>query len=167
MSRIASILLVVSAFAASVAAQDIPVQLRGRWVVTRVLPTTAISCWGSDDAKKLVGTEIEYTADSLRWKNYVAYHPKAEVTLMSAERFHAENSDWGSSRSEVTFGQLGIGGGSATQIVLVHPDAPPVPGANEIPGDRVLIKGGGTIVVSVCNVFFEARRAGPEDKPAH
>ena len=79
----AGIGLVVSA-----TAQEIPPQLRGTWVVKQELPTTAISCWGESDARKMIGTEIEYTADSFRWKDVVTNHPSMEIHVVSAEQFH-------------------------------------------------------------------------------
>ena len=99
----AGIGLVVSA-----TAQEIPPQLRGTWVVKQELPTTAISCWGESDARKMIGTEIEYTADSFRWKDVVTNHPSMEIHVVSAEQFHEENSSPSVNGSQVYFRQLGV-----------------------------------------------------------
>jgi hypothetical protein len=145
-------------FAAIAVAQDIPLQLQGKWVVQRVVPTTTISCWTYEEARRLVGTEVVYTAYSLRWKDRVANHPLVAVSTVSAEQFHREFSGGGTVDSQVSFRQLGIQTPTATLIILTHPDAKPIWGADEIPGDTVLIKDEGTVIFSVCNVYLEARR---------
>jgi len=73
-------------------AQSIPTELRGKWVIEREVPTSPISRWGEKEAKIIVGTEIEYMADSFRWKHIVVNRPTVNVTLLSAEPFHDENS---------------------------------------------------------------------------
>ena len=143
---------------ASATAQEIPVQLRGKWVVERELPTSTISCWGEKEAKGLIGTRIEYTAYSFRWKNMVTTHPAVQIAVVSAERFHEENSGGGVIDSRVYFRQLGIKAPQATQIKLGHEPANLTGATTEIPGDDVLIKGPNAIVFSVCNVYFEAYR---------
>jgi hypothetical protein len=74
------------------AAQNIPQELVGTWVIQRELPTRTIFCWGEKEAKSLIGTEIEYTADSFRWKRIVVKHPTVAVAIVSAEQFQRENS---------------------------------------------------------------------------
>ena len=78
---------------ASSAAKDIPVELRGKWKVTREIPTKTISCWGSKEAKQLIGTEIEYSADSLRWKDRVARDPKVAVSSITAKQYNQNYKD--------------------------------------------------------------------------
>jgi hypothetical protein len=146
-------------------AQDIPAQLQGKWIIKRVLPTSTISCWSYKEARRLVGTEIEYTSDTLRWKDRVASHPLVAVSVVSAEQFHRENSGGGAADSQVTLGQLGIQMANATQVVLTHPDIKPIWSAYEIPGDKVLIKDETTIIFQVCNVYLEARREVPRSGP--
>ncbi len=143
---------------ACVSAQEIPAQLRGRWVVTRDLPTSTICCWGEKESKELIGTEIEYTADSFRWKNIVTNHPTVRITVLNAQRFHDENSGGGAYDSQVSFRELGISAPRVKQIELGHEPADITVGTIEIPGDRVLIKDENTIIFSVCNVYFEAKR---------
>lgn len=143
---------------ASSAAKDIPVELRGKWKVTREIPTKTISCWGSKEAKQLIGTEIEYSADSLRWKDRLAREPQVAVSSITAEQFHRDYSGGGSAGSQVTFKQLGIRSTATTLVVLTHPDVKPINDASELPGDTVLFKGKDKIVFSVCNVYFEAHR---------
>jgi hypothetical protein len=139
-------------------AQTIPQQLWGKWVVTRQIPTTTISCWGSAEAKTLLGTEIEYSKDLFRWKNVVTEHAVAESAVVSAEQFHDDNSGQGSNSSQVTFRQLGIKANEATQILIHHPPAEITGGTIEIPGDEVLLESKNTIIFSACNVYFEAKR---------
>jgi hypothetical protein len=61
--------------------QTIPEQIWGKWLVTRQIPTTTISCWGTAEAKTLLGTEIEYSAEVFRWKDVVTTRPVAEARL--------------------------------------------------------------------------------------
>jgi hypothetical protein len=141
---------------ASSAAKDIPVELRGKWKVTREISTSTIACWGSKE--QLIGTEIEYSADSLRWKDRVARDPQVAVSSITAEQFHRDYSGGGAASSQVTFKQLGIRSAATTQIVLTHSDIKSINDAPELPGDTVLFKGKDKIVFSVCNVYFEAHR---------
>jgi hypothetical protein len=138
--------------------QTIPQQLWGRWVVTREIPTSTISCWGSAEAKTLLGTEIEYTKETFRWKNAVTEHPVTETKIVSTQQFHDDNSGQGSNSSDVTFRQLGIKAKQATQISIHHSPASVAAGTTEIPGDEVLWKDSHTLIFSVCNVYFEAKR---------
>jgi hypothetical protein len=152
---------------ASSAAKDIPTELRGKWKVAREIRTSTISCWGSKEAKQLIGTEIEYSADSLRWKDRVARDPQVAVSSITAEQFQRDYSGGGSAGSQVTFKQLGIRSVATALVVLSHPDIEPINDAAELPGDTVLFKGKDKIVFSVCNVYFEAhRKRGSNHKPA-
>ena len=155
--RLLLLFLVINVFV-SLSAQEIPAQLRGRWVVTRDLPTSTICCWGEKESKAFIGTEIEYTADNFRWKNIVTTHPSIQIEVISAQQFHDENSGGGANDSQVNFQQLGIKAPRITQIELGHEPADITGGTIEIPGDKVLIKDKNTIVFSVCNVYFEAKR---------
>jgi hypothetical protein len=138
--------------------QTIPEQIWGKWVVARQIPTTTISCWGAAEAKTLLGTEIEYSAEVFRWKDVVTTHPVAEARIVSAEQFHDDNSGKGSNSSQITFRQLGIKAKQAMIISIRHPQAEITGGTIEIPGDEVLVKNKGTIVFAACNLYFEAKR---------
>ncbi len=87
-------------------------------------------------------------------------HPTANVSVVTAKQFHDDNSGQGANSSQVTFGQLGIKAATANQVAINHPgttsELPVEP--SEIPGDVVLLKSHNTIVFSVCNVYFEAKR---------
>ena len=87
----------------------IPEQIWGKWIVTRELPTTTISCWGEADAKTLLGTETEYSRDIFRWKDVVTTRSVVEIKTVNAGQFHDEHSGQGSGGSQVTFRQLGSG----------------------------------------------------------
>ena len=165
MHRWALLFAVFSGLAAIAMAQEIPEQLHGKWVVKRVIPTTTISCWGNRESKRLIGTEIEYTADSFRWQDKTIAHPDVTVATVAAEQFHRENSGGGAVDSQVSFGQLGIRAAAAMQVSLSHPDGNITESTNEIPGDRVLIKSRAVIIFSMCNVYFEALRRSVRDKP--
>jgi len=126
--------------------------------VQRELPTRTISCWGEKEAKKLIGTELEYSSEFFRWNKVVTKNPAAEIATITALQFHDENSGRGATSSQVSFQQLGITKESVVQIVIRHPAASITRGTVEIPGDGVLVKDENTIVFSVCNVYFEAKR---------
>lgn len=140
--------------------QSIPRQLWGKWRVHRELPTSTISCWDEKQARALIGTEIEYTIDSFRWKNVKIEHANANIKVVGAQQFHDENSGQGATGSSVTFHQLGIKSTKVTQITIDHPAAEITGATIEIPGDSVLLKAQNTIILSVCNVYFEAQRIG-------
>jgi hypothetical protein len=129
--------------------------------VRRELPATTISCWGESEARKLIGTELEYSAEVFRWKDVLTKHPSAETKVVSAEQFHADNSGMGTNSSQVTFAQLGIRRKQATAVSIQHPETSIGGATTEIPGDNILVKDRDTIVFSVCNVYFEAKRVAP------
>jgi hypothetical protein len=143
------------------AAQNIPQELVGTWVIQRELPTRTISCWGEKEAKPLIGSEIEYTADSFRWKHIVVKHPTVAVAIVSAEQFQRENSSPSVNGSQVSFRQLGIHPLEIKQVSVNHEPAEITGATTEIPGDVVLLKNRNAIVFSVCNVYFEAKRLRP------
>jgi len=142
----------------TVPAQSIPKELQGKWIVRREVPTSTISCWGEKEAKTLIGTEIEYSAESFRWQKLVTKNPTVEIKIISAKQFHDENSGQGANGSEVNFRQLGIKNDRATQLVIEHSAANISAATTEIPGDSILIKNKNTIIFSVCSLYFEAER---------
>ena len=152
---------IVFLFIGSAYSQPIPKELWGRWVIRREISTGMISCWGDKDARRIIGTEIEYSEDSFRWKNSVTKNPAVKIETVTADRFHDEYSGKGSTSSQVTFQQLGITTRTATQVEIEHPGANVVAVTPEIPGDIILIKNRNTIVFSVCSLFFEAKRIAP------
>jgi hypothetical protein len=158
MKRVFFLLIVFLGLAIPVPAQTLPKELWGTWVVHREVPTTTISCWGDKESKKLVGTEIEYSAQLFRWNKIVTKNPTAVTTTLTAQRFHDANSGGGANSSQVTFAQLGIKEEKAVQVVIRHLPASIASATNEIPGDTVLLKDKDTIIFSVCNVYFEAKR---------
>jgi len=139
-------------------AETIPVELWGKWVIARVLPTRTIACWGDAHAKTLLNTEIEYSGDFFRWKDVITHSPDASREVVSAERFHDDNSGRGTNSSQVTFHELGISSNQAIEISIKHPPADITGATVEIPGDRILLKDKNTIILSVCNMYFEAHR---------
>jgi hypothetical protein len=139
-------------------AQNIPQELVGKWAIQRELPTKTISCWGEKAAKAIIGSEIEYSVDAFRWKTFVVNRPKVEVRIVSADRFERDNSSPSVKGSRVSFRELGIDAPEATQVTIEHSPAKISRATTEIPGDLLLVKNKNTIVFSVCNVYFEAKR---------
>ena len=153
-----SLVAALSCGVTAVHAQTIPVELWGKWVVARVLPTRTIACWGDRQAKALLNTEIEYSGDVFRWKDVITRSLDVSTEVVTAERFHDDNSGRGTNSSQVTFRELGISSNQATEISIKHPPADITGETVEIPGDRVLVRDKNTIVISVCSVYFEAHR---------
>jgi hypothetical protein len=139
-------------------AQTVTKEVWGKWVVRREVPTTTISCWGEPDARKIIGTEIEYSQRIFRWNSIITYDPVAESKIITAQQFHDENSGGSVNSSQVDFQQLGIKQARTTEIKIHHADGHVSATTNEIPGDDVLVKDAKTIVFSICNIFFEAKR---------
>jgi hypothetical protein len=158
MKTVSYVSVVLLALVTGGAAQIIPSQLWGKWRIRNEVPTSTISCWSEAEAKAIIGTEIEYAADYFRWRNVITKHPAAEVREVEAEQFRVENSGEGASSSQVSFHQLGINAPKATQVTINHPPADVTGGTTEIPGDKVLLADRNTIIFSVCNVYFEAKR---------
>ena len=144
---------------ASAVGQSIPQELWGKWIIRRELPASTISCWSDEEAKAILGSEIEYTAESFRWKSSIEKHATAISVIVTADQFHDENSGKGANSSQVSFGQLGIQKEAARQVTIKHGLAVAMGATSEIPGEAVLLKSRNAIVFSVCNVYFEARRA--------
>jgi hypothetical protein len=139
-------------------AQSIPQVLWGKWVVKRELPTRSISCWGKKEARALIGTELEYSAESFRWGKTITKDPATDTRSLTAEEFHREYSGMGAISSQVTFEELGIKEPRVSQITIHHAATELTGGTIEIPGDQVLVKSRNTIVFSACGVYFEAVR---------
>lgn len=144
--------------ALSASAREIPKELWGKWRITRIVPSQTISCWSDKEAKPLVGTEIEYAAHRLRWQTVEASHADAEMREVTAAQFETQNSSPSASGSQVNFRLLGIPAMKVRQVLINHDDAGITGATTEIPGDSVLIKRKNTIVFSVCNIYFEAKR---------
>jgi len=91
---VAEILLISS----GCVAQNIPSLIWGKWIVRRELPSRTISCWGENDAKAIIGTQIEYSDKVFRWNGVVTNNPTSETKTVTADRFSNENSSPSSKR---------------------------------------------------------------------
>src|SRR5258707_13751788 len=100
MRRLIACFVVVSLSAATARAPKVPTEIWGTWKIVRTLPTITISCWGDKEAKSIIGTEIEYTPTSFRWKRITIRDPKVTERVVSAEQYHDETT------RSVTFGSL-------------------------------------------------------------
>lgn len=157
MLRAGCALLLLAAQAAAPVSHEIPAALRGEWVITRLIPTRTISCWGDREARGLIGTRIIYSPDSFAWKGHVIDHAKLTTRRWTAQSFFHEYCG-GPADSCVDFGQLGVHANTAVVLTIQHPHANITGATAEIPGDWVLFKDKTTIVISVCNLYFEAHR---------
>jgi hypothetical protein len=77
-------------------------------VVRREVPTTTMSCWGEPEARKIIGSEIEYSEKMFRWSSIITNDPVAESKVITAPQFHDDNSGGSVNSSQVDFRQLGI-----------------------------------------------------------
>jgi len=159
MRRVALISAALTCAHATTSAQSAPSEVYGK-----ILPARTISCWGDKEARTIIGTEIEYSPSYFRWKDVIVKNPKATARTVTADQYHDENSG-GSSNSSVTFQQLGIAAKQTTLITIEHSPGEVTGATTEIPGDQVLVKDKDTIVFSVCNVYFEARRISADSSP--
>ena len=123
------------------------------------MPTDTIGCLDSKQAEALVGTEIEYRADSFRWKTTNVQSSGSSTNMIGAQEFAQDNSGSG---SHVDFNRLGIAASAVEQITINHPDAKIAElsqnGSAGMPGENVLVAGPNTILIEICNTYFEARR---------
>lgn len=142
----------------NICAEPIPATLMGRWVVQRELPTRSITCWDAREAETLIGTELEYSAESFRWKDVIIKQPSATVKRVTAEEFWSYHSGRGQDSSQVTFAMLGIEAASTIQVEIAHPPAAIMRATIQIPGDWVLLKGPDIVVISMCGFYYEAER---------
>lgn len=156
--KAALVLAITSMMALSSTTGDVPDEIRGTWTVTRVIPTATITCWGKRESRKLIGTQIVYTAHGFRWQNIRTDASEVTTDRLTAQQFHDENSGGGAADSQVSLEALGITTPDVTQMSFSHPDATVTDATTEIPGDRILVKNQQTIVFSVCNVWFEGKR---------
>ncbi len=143
-----------SPLSAESAAKD----LFGKRRITKTLPAQTISCWGDRQARRLIGSDIEYIPGAIRWKQVKVNYSKVTSRVVTAKQYHDESSGQGTLRSQVTFQQLGIKSPEVVLISFEHEPATVTDATAEIPGDEVLIKDRSTIVFGVCNVYFEAKR---------
>ena len=138
---------------------QVPQELLGKWKIRKVLLTDTKSCLDSKQVQILVGTEIEYRADSFRWNTTSVKSSGAFANLISAQEFAQDNSGNG---SRVDFNQLGIVESAVKQITINHPDVTIAElsqsGSNAVPGESVLVEAPNTIILEVCNTYFEAHR---------
>lgn len=136
-----------------IGSEHVPFQLWGKWTVSKILRASTVSCWDQKQADAVVGTEIEYSANSFRWKDKVTKDPAAQIEMVADQKFTEDHSG---SSSFVNLKQLGFDADSATQITITHADAEITGATTEIPGDTVLIVDSTHIVFSLCNVYFLA-----------
>src|SRR5258708_16229248 len=102
MRRLIACFVVVSLSAATARAPKVPTEIWGTWKIVRTLPTRTISCWGDKETKSIIGTEIEYTPTSFRWKRITIRNPKVTERVVSSQQYLAHNSDTANNRSHFT-----------------------------------------------------------------
>jgi hypothetical protein len=141
---------------------QVPAALIGNWSVVRQLPTFGITCWSGQEARFLLGKRFELKSESLQWQHNRVPTQNVRITTFDDESFFKANSGSGGGEH---LHELGVSSPTAQVVEIQHPDIkwkdPSGQDHYEIPGDWALLKDPNTIVVSVCNVYFEARRLPP------
>ena len=160
LALLSGVALVAAPLATS--AEPLPRALAGSWRITRVLPTTNMTCMDRQQALPqvalpLVGSTLTYRAGSLHWRGGSVHVDEITTRDVSADQFRKENPG---QKTPATFAQLGIRANTVTEVDFQHEDADVIPATTEIPGDSVLMAGPNRIVVSACGVYFEATRGG-------
>jgi len=137
----------------------IPQELLGKMDRSEVVVTDTVGCLDSKQAQALLGAEIEYRADSFRWKTTNVQSSGSSTNLIGAQEFAQGNSGSG---SHLDFNQLGIAASAVEQVTINHPNVKLAElsqsGSAAVPGESVLVEGPNTIIFDVCNTYFEARR---------
>ncbi len=146
-------------------ADPLPAALRGSWRITRILPTHNVTCWGEDQAAKLVGSTLTYADRSMRWQGGPVPLQGIVTREITDEQFRSENSSGGG--LGVNFDMIGVHANSVTEVDLQHEDADITGATTEVPGDAVLLAAPNRIVVSACGVYYEATKAVAPTKKAH
>lgn len=146
----------VAAMTLTTSAEPLPSGLTGSWRVTRILPTTNVTCWTTEQAKELIGSTLVYGENAMRWKQGEVPLQDIFTRNVTAAQFLKEN---GGGENSASFAQLGIHSARVLEVDLQHEDADITGATTEVPGDSVLLASPNRIVVSACGVYFEATRA--------
>ena len=79
--------------------------------------------------------------------------------MIGAQEFAQNNSG---SDSHIDFNQLGIAASAVKQVTINHPEVNIAElsqnGTAAVPGESILVEGPNTIILEICNAYFEARR---------
>jgi len=154
----ALLLLLLAAASVSTSAQylgSLPHALAGTWRITRILPTTNTGCWTRQQAQPLLGTNLTYRSNLLRWHGGQIEVTDVSLRNLTNEEFREENAG---PKSPADFAQLGIHSHSVTEVDMQHEDSDVLPASTAVPGDSVLLAGPNRIIVSACGIYFEATR---------
>ncbi|BBO62579.1 TPA: hypothetical protein ACGCBI_003970 [Serratia marcescens] len=137
----------------------IPKQLLGNWRVNKIVPTQTTGCWDQQQAQSLIGGKISYKADAFSWNDTALKSEGATVSTVEAQEFVEDNAG---SSSYIDFPMLGISTPSVERVAIQHADTVikgiTDQGTDGVPGDNVLVKDANTLILSLCNVWFEAQR---------
>jgi hypothetical protein len=145
--------------AAESVVEPIPKTLLGNWHISKILPTQTVGCWDEQQAKGLIGGKIAYKAGSFTWNGTELKSEGATLSTVEAQEFVEDNSG---SSSYIDFPMLGISTPAVERVMIQHADTTikgiTDQGTDGVPGDNVLVKDANTLILSVCNVWFEAQR---------
>ncbi len=158
MRSVSRLLLCLLAMASAASAQ-VPTTLLGTWRIARILPiTTNVACWDQDQANTLLGTRLTFAAHTLAWRGGTV----PLVGLQAVSRILTPDQLLQEYRLYPK--QLGLPAGSIREINLQHEDADITGATTEVPGDTVFVSSSTRIVVSACNVYYEAIRVRPKSQ---
>ena len=137
------------------AAEPLPPELTGSWRILRILPTRNVTCWDEKQARTVLGTTLSYSPSVMLWRSREFRLQGIDTRELTADEFLQET---GHGQYYADFAQLGIHRKSVTEVTLKHKDADITGSSVEMPGDNVLLAGRNRIIVSACNVCYEAVR---------
>ncbi len=145
--------------AADAVVEPIPKTLLGNWHVSKILPTQTVGCWDEKQAEGLIGGKLSYKANGFSWNGTELKNEGATLSTVEAQEFVEDNSG---SSSYIDFPMLGISTPAVERVMIQHADTQikgiTDQGADGVPGDNVLQKDANTLILSVCNVWFEVQR---------
>jgi hypothetical protein len=136
-------------------AESLPPALQGTWRIAKLLPTTNVGCWTTEQATPLVGSVLVYSPKTMTWKGGSVPLLGVSTRVVDSDDLKAES---GGGSKPADFAQLQIGGTSVLEVNLQHEDADITGATTEVPGDSVLLAAPNRIVGSACGVYFEATR---------
>lgn len=117
-------------------------QVKGKWIIKKVIPTNNVVALSQDEVDELIGTTIIYERSRLITKNFAIESPKYSVAIMTNEKFQDEFAGF-------PLVELGI---SSSKVVLITITS----SKEDIPeffGDT-LLKDGNKVIVEFKGVYF-------------
>ncbi len=125
---------------------QMPKELAGCWLTTRVLHTSNVQSLGTAEAQSFIGRKLRFSASTARSGDTVLRSPEYYVRQVKdsdfADAFHIRLKD------------IGIAGDSAVEVDIYRQKNQ----LTEFPGNLLLLKDKHSLLWNWRGVFFEAKR---------